>query len=361
MRPCFRVSHDYLNIEPSKKSSKCIYVNIKMRLDPNGDATEFPKRAALPHIAGTPEGSAWFWGGSDELGRLNLLTPERTRKTTLESVKTGEVASLNLPLNVPHPPLYDRKPIDHQIHSTTPNTLDDTYALNTQSSSQWDGFRHFADPRSGYFYNGVISQEILGDEDGEIEASRKLGIDAWAKHGIVGRGVLLDVWGWAREEGKEYDPFSRHEITTDDLEACAKRQGVDFRTGDILIIRTGWLQHYLSLSSAEQIDHSTKPSSQHRYAGLSASSSMKDFLHDNYFAAAASDSANFEVWPPHSVEESLHAIMLPLWGMPIGELWDLEALSEKCKSGQRWTFLLTSAPGNVPGGVGSPPNALAMF
>lgn len=276
-------------------------------------------------------------------------------------MKTGEVVSLDLPLNVPSPPFFDRKPIQHEIHSTTPHTLDDTYALNTQSSSQWDGFRHCADPKTGYFYNGVLSQEILGDEDREIEATGKLGIDAWAKRGIVGRGVLLDVFRWAKDNGKQYHPFSRHEITVEDLQACAKMQGVSFQTGDILLIRTGWLQHYLFLSADSQIDRSKQPASQYQYAGLAASSPMKDFLHDNYFAAAASDNANFEVWPPDSTNDSLHASMLPLWGMPIGELWDLEALSEKCVAHERWTFLLTSSPGNVPGGVGSPPNALAMF
>lgn len=295
------------------------------------------------------------------MGRLNLLTAKRIRKSTQENVQTGEVVSLNLPLNVPHPPFFDRKPIKHEIHANSPNTLDDSYALNTQSSSQWDGFRHYADPRTGYFYNGVISQEILGDEDEEIEATGKLGIDAWARHGIVGRGVLLDVFRWAKTAGKDYDPFSRHEITVEDLKACAREQNVSFQTGDILLIRTGWLQHYLSLSADAQIDRSKQPSSENQCAGLAASSAMKDFLHDSYFAAAASDNANFEVWPPDSAQESLHASMLPLWGMPIGELWDLEALSERCATQKRWTFLLTSSPGNVPGGVGSPPNALAMF
>lgn len=235
--------------------------------------------------------------------------------------------------------------------------------MNTQASSQWDGFRHYADPKTGYFYNGVLSHEILGDEDEELEATRKLGIDAWAKHGIVGRGVLLDIFRWANATGKSYDPFSRHEITVEDLQACAKHQGVSFQTGDILLVRTGWLHHYLSLSAGSQIDRSERSNgaSEDHYAGLAASSSMKDFLHDNYLAAAASDNANFEVWPPESAGESLHASMLPLWGMPIGELWDLEGLSEKCVAEKRWTFLLTSSPGNIPGGVGSPPNALAVF
>ena len=47
--------------------------------------------------------------------------------------------------------------------------------------------------------------------------------------------------------------------------------------------------------------------------------------------------------------------------MTIGELWDLKALSEKCKQLKRYTFLLTSIPLNVPGAIGSPPNALAIF
>jgi hypothetical protein len=50
-----------------------------------------------------------------------------------------------------------------------------------------------------------------------------------------------------------------------------------------------------------------------------------------------------------------------MFGMSIGELWDLKALSAHCKKVKRYSFLLTSAPLNVPGLVGSPPNALAIF
>jgi len=57
----------------------------------------------------------------------------------------------------------------------------------------------------------------------------------------------------------------------------------------------------------------------------------------------------------------LHQYFLALFGMPIGELWDLKALSEKCAELGRYSFLLTSAPLNVYGGIGSPPNALAVF
>jgi len=339
-----------------------------MRLNPNGDASTFPKRSALPHIAGTPKDNAWFWGGHDELGRLNLLTPQRIVKATQENVKTGESVSLDLPLNVPGPAFFGRKGLKHRIKTIAPGAFDDELAFNTQSSSQWDGFRHFAHPKYECHYNGVLSDEIMADvdddgEDGDAapERSRKLGIDAWAKKGIIGRGVLLDVYSWSQRTGKKYDTFTNHGITADDLIACAQSQGTSFQTGDILLIRTGWLSTYTSLSPSEKSSRSTLPHDQHFYAGLAADDAMKHFLYDNYFAAAATDNANFEVWPPESFEGSLHACMLSMWGMPIGELWDLEELAGMCKERGRWEFLVVSKPVDVPGGVGSLPNAVAIF
>lgn len=334
-----------------------------MRLDPSCERTSFPKRAQLPVVAGTPEGSAWFWGGSDELGRLNLLTPQRVQRATGENVKTGCVVSLNLSLSEPSPPLFGRRPFEHRINSIGKGAFDDETTFNTQSSSQWDGFRHFADPKSGCFYNGIVSEEIEGEDvedEGGSKRSRRLGIDAWARRGIVGRGVLLDVYSWAQTHNS-YDPFTQHPITATDLKACAESQGITFETGDILLIRTGWLERYNSLTKEEKQDRSTWDLMKHQYAGLEASEGMKDFLHDSYFSATAADNPSLEVWPASSWEASLHAALLPLWGVPIGELWDLEALSQKCRQENRWTFLVTSSPAYIPGGVGSPPNALALF
>lgn len=47
--------------------------------------------------------------------------------------------------------------------------------------------------------------------------------------------------------------------------------------------------------------------------------------------------------------------------MPIGECWDLEELSRTCQALGRWSFMLTSQPLYVPGGVASPANAMAIF
>lgn len=53
----------------------------------------------------------------------------------------------------------------------------------------------------------------------------------------------------------------------------------------------------------------------------------------------------------HGDELSLHEVMLAGWGMPIGELFDLEELARECKEQKRWSFFLTSEVCNVKGGV----------
>jgi hypothetical protein len=67
-----------------------------------------------------------------------------------------------------------------------------------------------------------------------------------------------------------------------------------------------------------------------------------------------------EAWPTQK-EWSCHEVMLAGWGMPIGELFDLEALGKHCKKTGGYEFFVVSEPVNVPGGVASPPNILAIF
>jgi hypothetical protein len=57
----------------------------------------------------------------------------------------------------------------------------------------------------------------------------------------------------------------------------------------------------------------------------------------------------------------MHEVLLSGFGLPIGELFDLEELAKQCKTEGRWSFFVTSQPLNVVGGVGSPPNAIAIF
>jgi len=94
-------------------------------------------------------------------------------------------------------------------------------------------------------------------------------------------------------------------------------------------------------------------------------------------AAIGADNPAVEVWPPgaHVSAEQLaevradrrrmhetfvHTLLLPMLGLPLGEMWDLEALAADCAADGRYAAMFTSAPLNLPAGVASPPNALAI-
>ncbi|KAI1964191.1 hypothetical protein LOZ58_002054 [Ophidiomyces ophidiicola] len=331
--------------------------------------TKLPTRHHVPHIPGAPEGACWVWGKDDNLGRLNLLTPARV-KAAAQEIRTGELVALNLPLNVPETPGFGREKFVHTIKTLYENiAYDDKYELNTQSGTQWDGFRHFAHLATQSFYNGTKGKDIVGPE-----ANHNCSIHHWANHGIAGRGVLIDYWTYANANGIKYDPYTSHAITFDDLSKCGRAQGIDIRpeaqggdikVGDILMVRSGFVDSYYSRSPEERIQLALRPHAigegeEQKYAGLAQEDAILDWLHDSYFAGVIGDAPAFERWPTPK-EYYLHEYILALWGMPLGEMWDLEKLAVKCRETNRWFFFMTSAPANVPAGVSSHANATAIF
>jgi len=113
-----------------------------------------PSFDSLPLQKGGPRGNAWgLFGKTDELGMLNRLTPENTLAATKE-VKNGIRISIDWALNQPKVPCFNRAPFHQHIHHKTPRTVnDDILTLNTQSSSQWDGFRHFGEIKCNFVRN----------------------------------------------------------------------------------------------------------------------------------------------------------------------------------------------------------------
>lgn len=88
-----------------------------------------------------------------------------------------------------------------------------------------------------------------------------------------------------------------------------------------------------------------------QHAGVEVTQDVLRWIWDKGFAAVAGDSVAWEVFPPSKLEPVLHEYLLAVWGMPIGEMFDLEALADICKEEKRWTFLVASNPFNMPGGV----------
>lgn len=176
----------------------------------------------------------------------------------------------------------------------------------------------------------------------------------------VGRGVLIDYWSYAQKLGKTYDPNTTHAITLTDLLDCAKEQGSTFQYGDILLVRSGFIEHYNGLSTDARNAMKRESINDYQFVGVGQSEEMFDFIYDNYFAAVVGDQPAWEAWPPPP-DNNHHTYCLPKWGLPIGEMWDLEKLAETCRKKSQWEFFISSSPTNVPGGVGSHPNAMAIF
>ncbi|KAI0540165.1 hypothetical protein GGR58DRAFT_173732 [Xylaria digitata] len=332
------------------------------------NANGVPDFDALPLREGDPRRAAWgLYGDTDELGFLNRLTDERVAAAAREEIKSGKRISLNWPLDAQThgKTFFQRAALHRELINKAPRIInDDVWTFNSQVSTQWDGLRHFGYQDVQKFYNGVEQGDIHHVNAETGERSTVLGIQAWAEQGIVGRGVLVDWHGWraspegqAQSKVKDYNSFETVSIPLEDLEACLRAQGTELKFGDILFIRSGFMA---SLATKTQDELSTyRGVVPHHFGGVEQSEDMLRWIWD-HFAAVAGDQPSFECWPTKEPWH-LHEVLLAGWGCPIGELFDLEKLAEQCRKEGRWSFFVSSEPCNVPGGVASPPNVLAIF
>lgn len=334
-----------------------------------------PPFDALPLDKSGPPGNAWgLYGADDVLGALNQLTPAVVARAAREEIQTGERVSLDWHLNKPSHPSFDRPSFAWAMHRHPLglNINDDHVNFNTQCSSQWDGFRHFGYQQRRRFYGGRTQADLEGAD--------VMGVDAWVEHGgIVGRGVLLDYVSFCDRHAVALDPLASASIPLAHLQAMVRDAHVEIRAGDVLFIRSGFTRAYEGLDAAGQKALPQRPTPD--FIGVEPSAQVLRWLWESGFAAVAGDAPSFERAPVEAQFEAvgrtawageewademkwgglLHQFLLGGWGVPIGEMFDLETLSEKCKALGRWTFFLSSVPLKVPGGVASPPNAVAIF
>ncbi|KAI8291221.1 hypothetical protein K4K60_002859 [Colletotrichum sp. SAR11_57] len=298
-----------------------------------------PPFESLPFGKDDPRYSAWgLYGRDDELGTLNRLTDERVAAAAKSEIKTGARVSLNWSLTAQPEPFFARRSFHLELQVKAPFLAnDDIWTFNSQSSSQWDGLRHCGYQEEKRFYNDVTMEQVHAvDENGKLSTV----------NGIQGRGVLVDYHSWRLSQNITYDPFAHDSIPASELKACLEAQGTEVRFGDILIS-----------ASDLQVYRAAEPQT---FSGVGQSEEALRWIWEN-FSAVAGDQPAFECWPRKDPQYWMHEILLGGWGMPIGELFDLEALAEKCKQEKRWSFFVSSEPCHVPGGVASPPNVLAIF
>jgi kynurenine formamidase len=331
------------------------------RRSPAGD---FPRYDQLFDRPDRLRGTAWgLWGPTDQLGTLNHLTPERVLEAR-ESILTGDVVPLNLPLTEFDPPIIaHRGSIEHTVFGLNEFHRDDRIDnLFLQASTQIDGLRHFGHPDHGFYNDADPNALVAGQPD--------LGIQAVAERGIAGRGLVIDVGAYREAVGRPIDQTRNEQIPVTDLDATLDWQECDIRPGDIIMIRTGWLKHMRTAGG--RLDGVL------RSPGLRQAEETAAWLWDRQVSMAASDNIALEAWPatgsdltvkaeiegsmPTSSHSGmLHRILIPLLGLTIGELWELDELAAACTRRGRYDVFVTAQPLNLLGGVGSPANAMAIL
>lgn len=315
---------------------------------------DLPAYDQLPEIPGTGERSTWgVFGDGDELGTVNLLTPDVV-KAAAGLVQHGRTIPVSLPLNFDCGMYGEaRATYDHRVRVSRGGRDDslDNFAL--QGSTQWDGLRHIRFREHGY-YGGRQDEDLEGDA---------IGMQNWARHGIIGRGIMVDAVRFYEAQGKPIDPTTRVAIGGPEFEAYMKWANVELKSGDILLLRTGWLTWLktLPIEGRRAMRERLHPNEGGlEMPGLNPSKETAAWLWNNRIAAIAVDNYAVEALKVNPVDGYQHRRLIAMLGMPIGELWDLDALADDCAADKRYEFMLVSSPLYLPSGVGSPPNAYAL-
>lgn len=279
------------------------------------------------------------WGADDELGTLNLITPEK-RKAAAALVKTGEVVSVGRDLTTVQT-LNNPTPVNH-IMIFSPEgapSISDWFGMapHGMNYTHMDALCHFS--WKDQMYNGRKRSETLtpgGAKWGSIYAQR---------NGIFTRGVLLDV---AAARGVRWYKSDEY-VTVEDFEAAEKRQNVRVGSGDAVFVRTG-----MQVMEAELGPQYTYPR-----AGLHAD--CIEWFYKRDAAVYGGDCIEKLPYPSEDLTSPMHMIFLASMGLPILDWPSLTELAKTCERLNRWEYLLSVASLRFPGATASPLNPLCLF
>jgi kynurenine formamidase len=303
------------------------------------------------------------WGDDDQIGTLNLITPEKIVEAR-HCIRKGRVFSLAIPLGSSGPQTggWGRfNPIHVMLRdgcdAVTGTTVRDFYGgkdgyvrgtddmliLPLQSATQWDALSHMI--FEGKMYNGYPATDVSS-------AGAMRNDIAQARASVVSRGVLLDVARW---KGKPWLDGGEV-ISGDDLEACAAAQGVEVGVGDIVLVRTGQMGMVQELQ--DWGDYAAGYSAKAPGLGLSA----VDWIRGKDLAAVATDTWGAEVLPNETPDVSmpLHILLIVNMGLTVGEIFDLEELARDCAEDGVYDFFFSAPPLPITRAVGSPINPVAV-
>jgi kynurenine formamidase len=339
-----------------------------------------------------PPGSTWGdWGDDDELGRVNLITPEKVLQGIRE-VEHGITFCLSLPLDHPGGTALNQRrfppvlaPTEdmagnparfYNVHMNRDGDAryvdvwaDDVVTLSLQYSTQWDSLAHVgaefdADGdgvEEAVYYNGYRAgvdlvgpqPDAAGDGGRHLCFAHHLGLEHMAFHGVQGRGVLVDL---AHHLGRDWRGVNRQL-----LEEIMAADGVVVEPGDMLLLHTGFATRVL------EWNRDPDPVEIHRMCAYldARDPALLEWITESQISALVADNYAIERLGGRDRDPSRHSF-LPIHhlclfrlGVPLGELWYLHELAAWLREHGRSRFLLTAPPLRLPGAVGCPVTPVA--
>jgi kynurenine formamidase len=285
-------------------------------------------------------------GAEDSAGALRLITPDRVRAAAGQ-VRLGRSASMAAVFE--HEPAADNpEPTVHHVdHPPTGVDAPDgvTFALDTLSLHIHGDADSHIDALSHVVFDGTLYGDVA-PQDWTFEQVGELSIDA-AGHGIVGRGVLLDI---PKIRGTDWLEPGDH-VTADDLIAAQRAQQVQLAEGDLLFVRVG---HRLRRRTLGPWDAAASRAGIHPAA--------MELIARHGVAVLGSDGNNDTA--PSAVEGvdfPVHVLAVRALGMPLLDYLRFEDLTALCEAAGRWSFLCVIAPLRLSAGTGSPINPIAVL
>ncbi len=191
-------------------------------------------------------------------------------------------------------------------------------------------------------YHGELHGGASAEETQRGGRFSTLGIDTMEP--IVCRGVLLDVAGL-----HETDVLpGGYGITEDDLKAAAEKVGVEVRTGDVALVRSGWANNF----------DDTEDFLGHETGVPGPDESAARWLATKGVRATGAETIAYEQIKPGIGHALLpvHRLLLVEHGVHIIEVMNL---SELATAGIH-EFLFVLTPLKIVGGTGSPVRPLAV-
>ena len=265
-----------------------------------------------------------LWGPADEIGRLNLMIT-KSRADVLSRVTGGAVYDLAVEYFIGMPSWQAAGDPHYRIwmtHTPRGTVIDDplnvghtmnehvsytgaAISMYTHMYTHIDALNHFG--LDGKIWNGFSADKYAGDRGWQAAGAENI-------PPIIARGVLIDV---AAAKGLNMLPEG-YRIEPQDIKFALQKQAVSLQKGDVVLIRTGRMQHY---ENAKQ--YMANPPG----LGLAAA---RYLVEEAGAMIVGADNLSFEAFPSELEDDyvPVHTYLLAEQGTPILELVYLEALAK---------------------------------